>query len=329
MEILTSQSWRGILQRMIRVKGERQRLAIALGLSPMTLTRWANGDSTPQFSQLIRLVQIVQPHIRNEFIETLEQGYPSLSSSLKEITTESIPSEFFAELLTVRSMTSDSQRFWRISDLVLSQVLRQLDPNNLGMSITLVQCMPPLEEHHFKVYSMRELVGKGTFPSASDLEQQALFLGAESLAGYVTETGRPSSIENLANEKLTPANQSDFEVSAAAHPIMFGGRVAGCLLASSTKIAYFTHERTALLATFSDLVALAFNKSDFYATDMIELKVMPRPEIQRPLLASFQHRVTQAQVTSAQQHHRMTIQEAQQQVWREIEAEFIRITLSS
>ncbi len=324
MEILSGQSWRGILQRIIKATGERQRLATTLGIAPMTLMRWANGESTPQFPQLLRLVELVHPEMRNEFIEALKQNYPSITSSLQENITDAVPSEFFADLLTVRSTTSDAQRFWRISDLVLSQVLRQLDRHNQGMSITLVQCMPPTQEHDFKVYSLRELVGKGTFPWATDLEHLALFLGAKSLGGYVTETGRPSSIVSLENEKLTSAYQSEFEVSAAAHPIMFGGRVAGCLLASSSKVAYFSQERMALLATFSDLVALAFEKNDFYAVDRIELKVMPAPEIQRPIIASFQQRVAQAHVTAAQQHHRMTVQEAQQQVWREIEAEFLR-----
>jgi transcriptional regulator with XRE-family HTH domain len=329
MEISTSQSWRTVLQGIIKVTSEKQRLATALGLTPTTLIRWANGESTPQYQQLIRLVQVIHPQVRDEFIEALEQDHPSISSSLKENTTEAVPSEFFAELLSVRTTISDSQRFWRISDLVLSQALRQLDPNNLGMSITLAQCMSPVEKHNSKVYSMRELVGKGTFPWDSDLEHMALFLGAESLAGYVTEMGRPYSIENLDNEKLTPAYQSEFEVSAAAHPIMFGGRVAGCLSASSTKFAYFSQERMALLATFSDLISLVFEKRDFYAAEMIELKIMPKPAIQRPLIATFQHRVAQAHVAAAQQHTHITIQEAQQQVWHEIEDEFVRLSLSA
>jgi GAF domain-containing protein len=328
MEISTSQSWRDVLQRSIKGTDERQRLAIALGLSSTTLIRWANGESTPHYPQLIRLVQVFHPQMREEFIETLQHDYPSISSSLMEDTIGSIPPEFFAELLSLRAITPDSQRFWRISELILSQVLRQVDPNNLGMSITVAQCMPPVEEHNFKIYSLKEVAGKSSFPGASDFEHMALFLGAESLGGYVTETSRPSSIENLENEKLMPSHRFELEASAAAHPIMFGGRVAGCLSASSTRIAYFSQERMALLATFSDLVALAFEKHNFYAPEKIELKVMPNPEIQRPIIASFQQRVAQAHIKAAQQHQRITIQEAQQQVWRDIEDEFIRLSLS-
>ena len=53
-------SWQSSLHHMLKVPGERQRMATALGLSPMTLTRWATGESNPQRSHLIRLVQVVQ-----------------------------------------------------------------------------------------------------------------------------------------------------------------------------------------------------------------------------------------------------------------------------
>jgi GAF domain-containing protein len=327
MEISTGHPWRDVLQRSIKAPDERQRLATALGLTTTTLIRWASGETTPQDQQLARLVKAIHPKMREELIEALQHDYPAIRSSLEEETIESISPEFFAELLSVRATTPTSQRFWRVSDLVLSQILRQLDPNGLGMSITLVQCMPPTAEHHDKVYSLREVAGKGSLPWAAELEHLALFLGAESLGGYVTETGLPHSIDNLAYENLTPAYQSEFEISAAAHPVMFGGRIAGCLSVSSTSVAYFSPERMALLATFSDLVALAFEKHEFYPQEMIELKVMPAPAIQRPILASFQQRVAQAHIAAARQHQRITIQEAQRQVWRDIEDEFVSLTL--
>ncbi|TMC18508.1 MAG: hypothetical protein E6J33_06530, partial [Chloroflexi bacterium] len=133
-------SWQSSLQHMLKVPGERQRMATALGLSSMTLTRWATGESNPQRSHLIRLVQVVQLQYREELLEGLEAAYPDFQSWLKDDSSEHIPSEFFAQLLDIRTTTTETLRFWRISDLILKQVLAQLDPNQLGMSITLVQC---------------------------------------------------------------------------------------------------------------------------------------------------------------------------------------------
>jgi GAF domain-containing protein len=285
----------------------------------MTLTRWASGESNPQRSHLIRLVQVVQLQYREELLDGLEAAYPDFQSWLKDDSSEQISSEFFAQLLNIRTTTTETLRFWRISDLILKQVLAQLDPNQLGMSITLVQCMPPSPKHGNKVRSLRERVGKGTHPWEADLEHLALLLGVESLGGYAVEARHIVNIDDLGKEKLLPAYQTQYEVSAAAHPIMLGGRVAGCLSASSTQLAYFTQSRQALLAAFSDLASLAFEKNEFYPPDIIELKVMPRPEYQHPILSTFRQRVSKVLTAASHQRIRMSNLEAEQKVWRELE----------
>jgi transcriptional regulator with XRE-family HTH domain len=312
-------SWQSSLQHILKVPGERHRMATALGLSPMTLTRWASGESNPQRSHLIRLVQVVQLQYREELLEGLEAAYPDFQSWLKDDSSEQISSEFFAQLLNIRTTTTETLRFWRISDLILKQVLAQLDPNQLGMSITLVQCMPPSPKHGNKVRSLRERVGKGTHPWEADLEHLALLLGVESLGGYAVEARHIVNIDDLGKEKLLPAYQTQYEVSAAAHPIMLGGRVAGCLSASSTQLAYFTQSRQALLAAFSDLASLAFEKNEFYPPDIIELKVMPRPEYQHPILSTFRQQVSKVLTAASHQRIRMSNLEAEQKVWRELE----------
>ncbi len=319
----TVQSWQSSLQHILKVPGERQHLATALGLSPMTLIRWANGESTPQRPHLIRLVQVVQPQYREVLLEGLEAAYPDFQSWLKDNATEQIPSEFFTQLLDIRTSTTEALRFWRISDLILKQVLAQLDPNQFGMSITLVQCMPPSPTHGNKVRSLRERAGKGTYPWSADLEHLALFLGMESLGGYAVEARHIVNIDDLDKDKLLPAYQTEYEVSAAAHPIMLGGRVAGCLSVSSTQFAYFTQSRQALLAAFSDLASLAFEKDEFYPSDMIELKVMPKPDYQRPILSTFRQRVSKTLTTASNQRVRMSNLEAEQKVWRELEEELL------
>ena len=321
----TSLTWQSILQQILRIPGEQQRMAVAIGLSQMTLTRWAKGESNPQRPHLTRLMQVIQPTYRDDLLAALEEAYPDIHSWQKDDSAENIPTEFFAELLSVRTTTTDTLRFWRISDMILKQVLAQLDPNQLGMAVTLVQCMPPSEAHGNMIRSLRERTGRGTFPWSADLEPIALFLGMESLAGYATESRHTVNIDDLTKEKLLPAYRTDFEVSAAAHPIMLGGRVAGCLAASSTQLGYFTQQRQSLLVAFSNLASLVFNKDEFYDPKLIELRVMPTPEFQRPILNEFRQRVSRMLTNATNQRQRVNNTESERKVWLQIEEDMLNL----
>ncbi|GCF07987.1 GAF domain-containing protein [Dictyobacter arantiisoli] len=319
-------SWSSVLQGIIKSSGERQRLASSLGVTSMTLSRWASGESKPQRQHLIHLLQVVSPTQRPELLEALEQIYPDIQSWLTENTPENIPSDFFAQVLSIRTTTTESLRFWRISELILKQALAQLDPNHLGMAVKLVQCMRPGPDG--KVRSLRERAGKGTLPWTADLEHDVLFLGLESLSGYAVEVRHIVSDDDLRQNKTFPAIQDTYEVSAAAHPIRFEGRVAGCLLASSTQVNYFSQQRLNLLTTFSDLIALAFDKSDFYDTSMIDLRVMPKPDIQRPILAHFRQRVTAKFQQARYQQKYASNADIELEAWKELESELLRLSSS-
>jgi transcriptional regulator with XRE-family HTH domain len=315
-------SWPSVLQDIIKSSRERQRLASALGVTGMTLSRWASGESKPQRQHLIHLLQVVLPSQRPELLAALERQYPDIQSWLTEGTSEHIPADFFAQVLSIRTTTTENSRFWRISEVILKQALAQLDPNRLGMAIKIVQCMKP--DADGKIRSLRERAGQGTFPWATDLEHDVLFLGLESLSGYAVEVRHIISSDNLQLNKTFPAVQDTFEVSAAAHPIRFEGRIAGCLLASSTQVGYFSQQRLKLLTTFSDLISLAFDRDEFYDADMIELRVMPKPDFQRPILAQFRQHVTAKfqQITSQQQSH-VSNAEIEQEAWKDLEAELL------
>ena len=317
-----SLSWQDVLQTIIKMPGERQRLSTILGVTPVTISRWAHNETTPQRSQLLRLAKAVQPQHREAFMTALEMAYPDIQSPLKEAPVEQIPSSFFAELLSVRTTTTEALRFWRISEMVLKEALTLLDPNELGMAISVVQCMPPVDG---KIRSLRETAGKGTLPWAADLENLALFLGMESLAGYSVETRHIANVEDLSKDKLVPAYQTEFEVSAAAHPIWLGGLIAGCLLASSTQIGYFSQQRLALLATFSDLISLAFSKNEFYHPNMVALRVLPTLEKQRPILTTFRQRVSKTLIEALQHRRHIRNADAERQVWQEIEEQLLSL----
>src|SRR4030095_13925270 len=113
----------------------------------------------------------------------------------------------------------------------------------------------------------------GTPPWAGDLEEKALLLGAESLAGPVTVSCRMEQVGDLhTNRTFLPAYQAEHEVSAVACPIMRACRVAGCLLISSTQVDYFVPEtRLTLIHDYANLLALAFDHDDFYNPDQLAL----------------------------------------------------------
>jgi hypothetical protein len=178
--------------------------------------------------------------------------------------------------------------------------------------------MPPREQ---KIRSLRESVGLGTPPWGGDLEEKALLLGAESLAGHVTVSCRLEHIGNLqTNKTFLPAYQVEHEVSAAACPIMYACRVAGCLLLSSTQPDYFAPEaRLSLIRGYTSLVALAFNPDEFYNPGQIALHIMPPPDKQQEHFTGFRQRVLQHMQESAMREAHLASTDAEQLEWQYIE----------
>src|SRR5206468_2142891 len=122
------------------------------------------------------------PEYRSTLLELLLEEFPSLSTTAEEEQkdfSQEIPSEFYTRVLNALATDPKIQRFWSISNLILQQALGQLDPNHLGLAITVVQCMPPSADG--KIHSLRERAGHGTPPWHMNLEQHAIFLGQESL----------------------------------------------------------------------------------------------------------------------------------------------------
>ncbi len=195
------------------------------------------------------------------------------------------------EVLETRANTPDLLRFWSITRLILPEALKQLDPERLGMIITVVRCMPPTGDG--KIRSLRETIGQGTGPWNGNLEEKALLLGAESLAGYVTTLAVSNRwATSASNRTFLPAYQAEHEISAVACPIMRACRVAGCLLFSSTQPDYFASEiYLELVSAYTRLISLAFDASDFYNPDLIDLHIMPPLEVQLIHISSFRQRV--------------------------------------
>jgi hypothetical protein len=320
--------WRELLGAIITNPSERERIANEIGIHPVTLTRWVSGESSPRSHNLRLLLHALPKDQRVQMRLLIKNILSDLDDIQSELPLNEIPYEFLLEVLETRATTPDIVRSWSMIRLILQQALKQLDPERVGVAITVVRCMPPgLSE---KIRSLRETVGLGTPPWGGDLEEKALLLGAESLAGHVTVSCRLEQIADLrSNKALLPAYQVEHEVSAVACPLMFGCHVAGCLLLSSTQPNYFLPEaRLSLIRGYTHLVALAFEPHDFYNPDMIELHLMPSMTVQRAHLADFRQRVLQLMQKSSNAVPRLVSTQAEQLVWQEIEETLINLSSS-
>jgi hypothetical protein len=219
-------------------------------------------------------------------------------------------------------------RFASLGDLILQQALKHLDPHRLGLAIIVARCLSPSREDN--VRSLRESLGRGLPPWESDLEQHAILLGAESLAGNTVISARLIVNQNLKeNSSLSPGYHGVWEESAAAAPITLEGKIAGSLLVSSTQPDYFLPSRQTLVQDYADLIALAFSPEDFYEPECIELGVMPPQRVQQPYLTGFRQRLVDTMLQAARKQQPITITQAEQLVWQDIEEKLLQVSFQS
>jgi transcriptional regulator with XRE-family HTH domain len=318
-------TWRELLGSIIQDAQERRRLANELGINPVTLTRWVNNESSPRSQSIQRLLNALPQHrkaLLDQLIDEFGGFIAETEGSLTEDLLNKIPGEFYIRVLRTRATIPKVLRFSSLCDLILQQALEQLDPNRIGIAVTLVRCMPPSSDK--KIRSLRESVGRGTPPWESNLDQQAILLGAESLAGYAVILGRLVANQDLSEEQsLSPGYHGQWEESAAAAPIMLEGKVSGCLLVSSSQPNYFQPSRQTLIESYADLLALAFDAVEFYDTRQIELGLVPFQEVQKSYLSAFRQRLSETMILATKNQQPLTISEAEQIVWQQLEEELL------
>jgi hypothetical protein len=318
--------WREYLSTILSDPGERERIASEIGVHAVTLTRWVSGESLPRsqnMRQLLRALPIAQ---RNQLQLLLKSETPEAMDLEIESAEREIPYEFIIEVLEACANTPDLLRSWTIGSMILQQAVNQLDTERVGLSITVVRCMPPREG---KIRSLRENVGVGTPPWKEDMQEKALLLGAESLAGHVTASCRAEYISDLQlNKTFLPAYREDPEESAVICPIMRACKIAGCLSFSSTQRGYFSSEgRLPLAQAYTNLIALTFDVDDFYDPNLIALHLMPSPVVQQEYFAGFRQRILQRMQAAAKEGRHISNSEAEHLEWLSIEDTLLRLPI--
>ncbi len=320
-----SPSWRDMLTSIIKDQRERERIATELGLNVLTLRRWSVGESQPRPNNLRQLQRAFPLELRDQFAALVRQEDASFQDEILPDSLGYLDPEFLRGVWKMRAETVPMLLFWTLCKHVLQHALRQLDPEHAGMSLTVVQCMPPGRDG--LISSLREVFGRGTPPWPAELEREAMFLGAESLAGYVVSRCRPEAIGDLrTKETHLPHYQVGHEVSTAALPLLYTSRVAGCLLVSSTIPNYFASPtRFQLIQDYAFQIAEAFTPEQFYPLEQIRLQIMPSFEVQHRLLVTLQDRINKSvlHTHSDGTHLQLTRLQAEALTWQQLEEELL------
>ncbi len=319
------QTWRDLLAALIEKPRERSRLAKALGVSPATLQRWAAYEGAPLAQQQERLLQAVPQHamllralLAEEFSDLETTGEAEAEHALLAFSTR---------VFAIHANASEESRYWSICSAVLAEAVARLDPERLGLALSVIQCIAP--PHDAPVRALRESACLGTPPWPEQIEFRISFLGSESLAGQAVSSGSLQVIASRQPEMGQAGVLPEQARSALALPILHTDQIAGCLLAVSTQADFFNPQSIARLQSYAALLKMAFSPEQFYPLARITLQAMPSLQVQRPYLSSFQQRVLATLKTAFTGNHALNYLEAQQFVWGQIAEELLQLQASS
>jgi hypothetical protein len=319
-------TWQELLGRLITNPQERAHLATAVRVNPITLQRWTRGTSRPRIENIRMLIQNVPKDAYSPLMHLLVNDFPELlrDDVSEKCASQEIPVKFYAHALSNLALTP--RLFYRQSmqDLVLQQALRHLDPDQQGLSITLAVCVSPRREH--KVRSLREVGGLATPPWSRTQEERPMFLGSESLVGYAVTHGHACVINSRKEKTLLSVQWTEYEESAAAFPILLHARIVGGLIVSSAHEHFFTQPRLAAIENYAHLAACIFELEESFDFNEIALGIMPPYVSQRPYFVGYNQRVFQKLVEANAAGQQITMEQARQVVWQDLEDVLLQIS---
>ena len=318
---MAEQDWgpfRALVKERLQDPQARKRIEQRTDIAPRTLSRWISGETEePDRKRLSSLLAALPQH-RDALLVAIHKALPDFEVPLLDSATgllEDLPIDFWVRLHEMNANTPRNLHFAAIVSLILLHLQATIDPEHLGIQLTIAHCSPPTAAH-FPVRSLREVVQMTTHQSLLTGPGDTLFLGAESLSGYSVSLCQAQVVQNTDEEQRLPVRRSRDERSAAAYPIQRGGAVAGVLLVSSPQPDFFTQRLQYLLQMYAYLLSIAFETEAFYPPERIRLRPMPAEPLQRCHIATFQDRV----LTLLQQDVSLARGQAELLVWQQLEA---------
>ena len=320
------QTWRDLLGKVAARPGERQRIATALRINSITITRWVAGASKPRIETLRALPHALPQHYE-QMITLLKLEYPDLFSSEPIIDMElAIPPDFYSQVLNSYAMDPERLRVASLGNTILHQIIHQFDPDNDGFAAFIAQCVPPACDH--KVRSLRITIGAGGTPATSRFRNQTCFCGAESQAGLAVLSAHAVVLQGPEDvQRIIPGQQVLLPGSALAIPILQYDCTAGSACFVSPQKNFFSSERISLLKQYVNLLTIAFEEQEFYPLSDINLAVMPMRSEQQPFLSMLQQRITDRMLLPVLEGLPLSRLQAEQQILKEIEEELIQLVL--
>lgn len=316
-------TWRELLGHVTKNPKERIRLAQEADVQPITLRRWVLGTSQPRGENVRRLAQALSPEFAGLFQRLIVVDFPTLLREKAESSASplEISHDLYRQMFKVYAKMPMVLASQQLQTILLEHALEHLDPHKVGLSLVFAVCVPPVGGQ--KVRSLRQISGIGLPPWERDLARKTIFLGTESLAGNAVMAAKLMYVESRDAATPYPIRWTLHEESAVAMPILRQGRIAGVLLASSAQPNYFTPMHCGLLELYAQLALLIFAPSDFYDPHSIQLEKMPAYEVQEPYFSQFGQRVQSKQGLAMANDTYVSLQRIHQEVWHEIEGEFV------
>lgn len=312
------QTWQELLYQIIQNPAEKQRLIRQTNIRGITLTRWIKGISTPRSANLQTLLKALPPSYSPLFEQLISADFPALATKPPERQSAlpEIPLWLYRDALKAYAQTPPILWQQNLCNLLLQQMLKQFGPNCPGLTISIAHCLWHRTEK--KVRSLRLEQEMSLSLWRSNLGQRMILLGAESSAGIAVMKCRP--IQASRQTELNPLRWEEHEQSILCCPLMRQTRIAGCLLMASTQPDVFHEVHHALMRNYADLMALSFEADAFFDLKDIALLRMPPSSSQEPHFRHFSQRILQKIRRDC-----LTLQEAQEWVWQEIEEELLAV----
>lgn len=322
-------AWRRYLDDLFRrlSPAEKQRLYADVGVSRTTIQRWRNGENTADPSHIHRLLNAL-PEPESHQLRLLMQEDPTLQVPQApppvEVAPDHIPLHVYEEVLHLARHAPD--QFWLLGGTIVFHALTQLGATEQAeLEIVIAGCMPPGDDG--KIRSLRALGVRGTAPRRTDFHTKEMLFGIESLAGYAVMQRHSMLIPDTRDPGTAlPLNSQEHERSCAAVPLMWGGKIAGALLATSNLLHFFTEEKLRLLERYADLVCLAFSHQDFVDISCLDLATLPSWQIQQTYFSTFRQRVSEEYKRSVQHGSLQELAHVEVKVRQKIEEELLQLT---
>jgi transcriptional regulator with XRE-family HTH domain len=321
-------TWRSLLGEVIRPPLVRQRLAEELGVKPITLSRWALNISNPR-PEALRSLPDAMPALQQQFITLIEQEYPNIFANIqyKAQKEQGIPAAFYARFFNDYANLPINLHEPSLHLLAIQQLIAQLDPQQRGIAVFIVQCTPPASGDH--VSSLFKKIGRGTALWEEIFLYQAQLFGVESLPGNALQQAHYLMIQNSEeNNRLYAGQHQEAVESRIAVPILLADRAVGCLCVYSNQSNYFASIQIDLLQAYADVLAVTFAPEDFFSFQNIKLGVIPTFEVQQPYLKTFQQRVLRHIKEATERQQLLTRVEAERLAWQDLERILLELPFS-